>query len=90
MTSSNKKEQQIFTLIVEVGRSGNDGLPNNCSGAALICYCSGIDEAEAVRETIITKMTIQKLITRILKTSQMRYKIFSIDHMVLFAISNVS
>ena len=52
MTSSNKKEQHIFTLIVVVGRSGNDGLPNNCSGAALICYCSGIDEAEAVRETI--------------------------------------
>ena len=52
MTPSKKKEQQIFTLIVEVGRSSNDGLPHNCSGAALICYSSGIDEAEAVRETI--------------------------------------
>ena len=52
MTRSDKKEQQIFTLIAEVGRNNNDGLPKNCSGAALICYSSGIDEAEAVRETI--------------------------------------
>ena len=52
MNHSNKTEQQIFTLIAEVGRSKDDGLPAECSGAALMCYSCGIDEAEAVRETI--------------------------------------
>lgn len=49
-----KKEsrQQVFTLLVEVGRSVDDGLPAEATGAALMCYASGIDEAEAVRETV--------------------------------------
>jgi hypothetical protein len=45
-------KQQVFTLLVEVGRSQGDGLPQNATGAALMCYASGIDEAEAVRETV--------------------------------------
>ena len=44
--------QKVFTLLVEVGRSENDGLPRGATGAALMCYASGIDEAEAVRETV--------------------------------------
>ena len=44
--------QQVFTLLVEVGRSENDGLPEGATGAALMCYSSGVDEAEAVRETV--------------------------------------
>ena len=52
MEKITKNKQIIFTLVVEVGRSKGDGLPNNASGAALMCYASGIDEAEAVRETI--------------------------------------
>jgi|TARA_B100002051_G_scaffold250692_1_gene262308 hypothetical protein len=44
--------QQVFTLLVEVGRSPNDGLPKGASGAGLLCYASGVDEAEAVRETV--------------------------------------
>ena len=49
-----KKEsrQQVFTLLVEVGRNAGDGLPDEATGAALMCYASGIDEAEAVRETV--------------------------------------
>jgi hypothetical protein len=49
-----KKEsrQQVYTLLVEVGRSKDDGLPAEATGAALMCYASGIDEAEAVRETV--------------------------------------
>ncbi|MDO6590962.1 hypothetical protein DS901_16355 [Loktanella sp. D2R18] len=49
-----KKEsrQKVYTLLVEVGRSDNDGLPEGASGAALMCYASGVDEAEAVRETV--------------------------------------
>lgn len=47
-----KKKQQVFTLLVEVGRKTGDGLPKGAQGAALMCYASGVDEAEAVRETV--------------------------------------
>ena len=43
---------QVFTLLVEVGRKDGDGLPDDATGAALMCYASGVDEAEAVRETV--------------------------------------
>ena len=45
-------KQQVFTLLVEVGRKDGDGLPENATGAALMIYASGVDEAEAVRETV--------------------------------------
>lgn len=50
----NKKpsRQQVFTLLVEVGRQDGDGLPEGATGAALMCFSSGVDEAEAVRETV--------------------------------------
>ncbi len=44
--------QQVFTLLVEVGRKAGDGLPKGATGAALMVYASGVDEAEAVRETV--------------------------------------
>jgi hypothetical protein len=47
-----KRPQQVFTLVVEVGRKKGDGLPEKATGAALIVYASGVDEAEAVRETV--------------------------------------
>lgn len=47
-----KSRQQVFTLLVEVGRRAGDGLPDGATGAALVCYASGVDEAEAVRETV--------------------------------------
>ncbi|MFQ5438272.1 MAG: hypothetical protein ACE5DK_05495 [Paracoccaceae bacterium] len=47
-----RPRQQVFTLLVEVGRHPGDGLPNGATGAALMCYSSGVDEAEAVRETV--------------------------------------
>ena len=47
-----KKPHQIYTLLVEVGRNKGDGLPDEATGAALMCYASGVDEAEAVRETV--------------------------------------
>jgi hypothetical protein len=54
LTKNETKEsrQQVFTLLVEVGRKDGDGLPKDAIGAALMCYASGIDEAEAVRETV--------------------------------------
>ena len=42
----------VYTLLVEVGRTKDDGLPDGSTGAALICYVAGRDEAEAVRETV--------------------------------------
>lgn len=47
-----RRQQQVYTLIVEVGRKADDGLPAKATGAALMCYASGVDEAEAVRETV--------------------------------------
>ena len=43
-----KRVQQVYTLLVEVGRKQGDGLPEEATGAALMCYASGVDEAEAV------------------------------------------
>ena len=51
---NNKKQRAIFTLEVTLGRSKNDGLPRKSIGATLICYSTGIDEEEAVREAVAT------------------------------------
>ncbi|MBD3787438.1 MAG: hypothetical protein IE922_10825 [Sphingomonadales bacterium] len=47
-----KRPQQVYTLLVQVGRCAGDGLPKGATGAGLLCYASGVDEAEAVRETV--------------------------------------
>jgi hypothetical protein len=47
-----KRPQQVYTLVVEVGRKPGDGLPDKSTGAALMIYASGVDEDEAVRETV--------------------------------------
>ncbi len=47
-----KRPQKVYTLAVEVGRKAGDDLPAKATGAGLICYASGVDEAEAVRETV--------------------------------------
>ena len=52
MTDKPKRTQAVYTLLVEVGRKPGDGLPDDSTGAALMCYASGVDEAEAVRETV--------------------------------------
>lgn len=57
MTDTPKKgkkpsRQQVFTLLVQIGRKSGDGLPEEATGAALMCFASGVDEAEAVRETV--------------------------------------
>ena len=52
--SQNKKpsRQQVYTLVVQIGRKEGDGLPDKATGAGLVVFASGIDEAEAVRETV--------------------------------------
>ena len=57
MTDTPKKgkkpsRQQVFTLLVQIGHKSGDGLPEGATGAALMCFASGVDEAEAVRETV--------------------------------------
>lgn len=52
MSEKVKRPQQVYTLLVEVGRTPDDGLPKDSTGAALMCYASGVDEPEAVRETV--------------------------------------
>ncbi|WP_428927190.1 hypothetical protein [Marinibacterium sp. SX1] len=45
-------KHQVYTLLVQLGRKEGDGLPAGATGAGLVCYASGVDEAEAVRETV--------------------------------------
>jgi len=52
VTEKPKRAQKVYTLLVEVGRKDGDGLPEGATGAALMCFASGVDEAEAVRETV--------------------------------------
>ncbi|TCP60060.1 hypothetical protein EV663_11356 [Rhodovulum bhavnagarense] len=52
MTDKPRKAHFVYTLLVQVGRKADDGLPEGATGAGLICYASGVDEAEAVRETV--------------------------------------
>lgn len=52
MTPTKQSKQKVYTLLVEIGRKAGDGLPENATGAGLVIYASGIDEPEAVRETV--------------------------------------
>jgi len=46
------KPHAVYTLLVQIGRKAGDGLPKGATGAVLMCFASGVDEAEAVRETV--------------------------------------
>lgn len=50
--SKPRSKQQVFTLLVQAGRTAHDGFPKGSTGAAMMIYASGVDEAEAVRETV--------------------------------------
>ncbi len=45
-------EHKVYTLLVELGRSEDDGMPKGATGGAMLVYASGKDEEEAVRETV--------------------------------------
>lgn len=51
-THTPRRSHDVYTLVVEVGRKSGDGLPEGATGAALLCYATGVDEAEAVREAV--------------------------------------
>lgn len=44
--------ETVFILLVEVGRSEGDDLPDGATGAALLCFASGRTERNAVDETV--------------------------------------
>ncbi|MBT0957485.1 hypothetical protein IV417_08805 [Alphaproteobacteria bacterium KMM 3653] len=44
--------QVVYTLVIEVGRKEGDGLPEGSTGGGMVCYATGVDEAEAVREAV--------------------------------------
>lgn len=52
-----KRPHHVYTLLVEIGRKTGDGLPDGATGAALMCYASGVDEDEAVRESVAVLKT---------------------------------
>lgn len=58
-TETPKRPQQVYTLLVEVGRRAGDGLPEGSTGAGLLIYATGVDEAEAVRETVALLKTAE-------------------------------
>lgn len=43
---------RVHALRVETGRSPEDGLPEDATGALIFCHAEGADEAEAVREAV--------------------------------------
>ena len=47
-----KRGQEVYTLLVQVGRKLGDGLPERATGAGMLCFAGGADEGEAVRETV--------------------------------------
>ncbi len=57
MTGNEKRAQEVYTLLVQCGRKSGDGLPKGATGAALLCYATGVDEEEAVREAVAVLKT---------------------------------
>lgn len=51
------REPQVYTLLVEVGRTAGDGLPKGSIGAGLLCFAAARSEDEAVRETVAVLKT---------------------------------
>lgn len=56
-TKPEKRPQQVYTLLVELGRSAGDDLPKGATGAGLLLYATGVDEPEAVREAVAVLKT---------------------------------
>lgn len=44
--------EDVFTLLVQVGRQDGDGLPDGATGGAMLCYAAGKDEKAAVDATV--------------------------------------
>lgn len=47
-----KSETEVFTLVVTVGRTPDDGLPEGSIGANLLCFAAANSEDASVREAV--------------------------------------
>ena len=47
-----QKHEEVFTLLVQVGRTKDDGLPRASLGAGILCFTAAQTEEEAVHETV--------------------------------------
>lgn len=48
MRGAEAPPDDVYTLVVQVGRTAGDGLPEDATGAAILCYASGRTERAAV------------------------------------------
>ena len=46
------KHEEVFTLLVQVGRNKDDGLPRTSLGAGILCFTVALTEEQAVHETV--------------------------------------
>ena len=46
------KHEEVFTLLVQVGRTKDDELPRTSLGAEILCFTVALTEEEAVHETV--------------------------------------
>ncbi|MEM9048860.1 MAG: hypothetical protein AAGC92_09085 [Pseudomonadota bacterium] len=46
------EQEEVYLLLVETGRTAEDGLPEGAVGAGVLCHAPGRDEADAVNETV--------------------------------------
>ena len=44
--------REVYTLVIECGRRPGDDLPGWATGARLLCYVAGEDQAEAVQAAV--------------------------------------
>lgn len=57
--AKSSKPTKVYTLLVQVGRCDGDGLPEDSTGAGLLCFSSGKSEDEAVHETVAVLKTAE-------------------------------
>ena len=46
------RHEEVFTLLVQVGRTKDDGLPRKSLGAGILCFTAALTEEKAVHETV--------------------------------------
>ena len=63
--SKKVSRQQVYTLLVQVGRKDGDGLPEAATGGALVAFSSGVDEAEAEIAALPIDLAIEEEIQRL-------------------------
>ena len=58
-TAKKPSRQQVYTLVVQIGRKAGDGLPEGATGAALMCFASGVKQADTAPLDVTGYGTLQ-------------------------------